>query len=40
MLWLGNDTSSMAIWLLVTLLGAALAVWRLRWHQRRSTDRR
>jgi hypothetical protein len=40
MLWLGNDTSSMAIWLLVTLLGGALAVWRLRWHKRRSTDRR
>jgi len=38
-LWLGHDTSAMVAWLLVTLLGTILAVWRLRWHKRRSTDR-
>lgn len=39
MLWLGHDTWTMAAWLLATILGTALAVWRLRWHQRRATDR-
>lgn len=29
-LWLGNDTWIMAAWLLVTVLGMVLAVWRLR----------
>jgi len=38
-LWLGNDTWTMTAWLLVTVLGMALAVWRLRWHKRRATDR-
>jgi len=37
-LWLGHDTSAMVAWLLTTLLGTALTVWRLRWHKRRSTD--
>ena len=39
MLWLGHDTASMAGWLLVTVLSMALAVWRLRRHKRRTTDR-
>ena len=38
-LWLGHDAWTMAAWLLLTLLCAALAVWRLRWHKRRATDR-
>lgn len=29
-LWLGNDTWTMAAWLLAAVLGTALAVWRLR----------
>lgn len=30
MLWLGNDTSTLCIWLMVLLLGVLLTAWRLR----------
>ncbi len=37
-LWLGNDSQAMGYWLLVTLLGAAVAFWRWKQIQRRQTD--
>jgi Transmembrane protein 43 len=37
-LWLGNDSQAMGYWLLVTLLGAAVAAWRWKQLQRQQTD--
>jgi hypothetical protein len=37
-LWLGNDSQAVGYWLLVTLLGAAVAAWRWKQLQRQQAD--